>query len=86
MSDFVVRFPVHPGREAQLFGDYLSAFLARLAQEAELWAAEADAPWLMMHSDLMQDVEVKVLTFQQASAAHDFTSGWDLARQGLPAG
>jgi hypothetical protein len=85
VSDVVVRFPVHPGREAQLFGAYLAEFMTRLAKEAELWAADSDPPWLMVHSDPLQDVEVKVLTFQRASAAHDFASGWAQALERLPA-
>ncbi len=85
MSDIIVRFPVRPGREAQLFGDYLAGFVDRLAKEVELWT-EGDAPWLMVHSDPSRDVEVKVLTFQRASAANDFSNGWARALQGLASG
>ena len=85
MSDFVIRFPVRPGREAQLFGDYLAAFMERLAKEVDGWTADADAPWLMVHSDPARDVEMKVVTFQRASAASDFSDGWAQALQRLPA-
>ncbi len=85
MSDFVIRFPVRPGREAQLFGDYLAAFMERLAKEVDGWTAEADAPWLMVHSDRAREIEVKVLTFQGASAASDFSDGWAQAQQRLTA-
>jgi hypothetical protein len=86
VSDVIVEFPVHAGKEAQLFGAYLAQFMERLSKEAELWAADADAPYLMVRSDPLQDVEVKVLTFQQASAAKDFSSGWARARMNLAAG
>ena len=86
MSDVIVRLPVHPGREAQLFGTYLSEFMARLARQAELWAADGDAPCLMVRSDPLQDFELKELTFQQDSDARDFSRGWDQARTGLAPG
>ncbi|HEY5411374.1 MAG TPA: hypothetical protein VIJ94_11685 [Caulobacteraceae bacterium] len=86
MSDVIVQFPVHAGKEAQLFGAYLAQFMERLAKEAELWVADDDPPFLMIRSDPMQDVEVKVLTFQRASAANDFSSGWAQARTKLAAG
>ena len=83
MSDVIVRFPVHPGREAQLFGTYLSEFMARLARQAELWAGDGDAPCLMVRSDPMTDFELKELTFQQDSDARAFSSGWARARMDL---
>ena len=86
LSDVIVRLPVHAGREAQLFGTYLSEFMARLALEAELWAGDGDAPCLMVRSDPLQGFELKELTFQQVSDARDFSRGWDLARTGLLAG
>ncbi len=82
MSEIVVRFPVRPGQEAQLFGDYLARFVDRLAKEVEAWS-EGEAPWLMVHSDPARDVEVKVLTFQRASAAKDFSKGWAQALKAL---
>ena len=83
MSDVIVQFPVRAGKEAQLFGTYLSAFMERLSKNPAL--AAADAPWLMVRSDPLQDVDVKVLTFQETSAASDFTSGWTKALRGLAA-
>ena len=85
VSDVTVRFPVQPGREAQLFGTYLSEFMARLARQAEIWAGSDDAPCLMVHSAPMQDFELKELTFQQDSDARDFSRGWARARLGLVA-
>ena len=85
LSDVIVRLPVHPGREAQLFGTYLSEFMARLARQAEFWAGDGDAPCLMVRSDPLQDFELKELTFQQDSDALDFSRGWDRARTGLAA-
>ena len=84
MSDIVVRFPVRPGREAQLFGAYLARFVDRLAREVEAWS-EGEAPWLMVHSDPAPEIEVKVLTIQRASAAKDFSRGWARALKGLAA-
>jgi hypothetical protein len=83
MSDVVVRLPVREGEEAQLFGDYLSRFLASQGQEAELWAANSDAPYVMIHSDPLADVEMKVITFQERGAAAAFSRGWAEARTGL---
>ena len=80
MSDVVVEFPVRPGEEAQLFGAYLSQFMESRSCEAEQCAADSDAPFLMIRSDPLQDVDVKVLTFQQRSAAQAFCSGWALAK------
>ena len=80
MSDVVIQFPVRVGEEAQLFGTYLSEFMAGLIEEIERMAADSDAPYLMVSSDPLQDVEVKVLTFQQPSAAQAFSSGWAQAR------
>jgi hypothetical protein len=83
MSDVVVKLPVRAGEEAQLFGDYLSRFLAGQRQEAELWAANSDAPYVMIHSDPLADVEMKVITFQERHAAMAFSRGWAEARTEL---
>ena len=80
MSEVVIQFPLKPGEEAQLFGDYLTAFMESSSTEAEQESEDADAPFLMIHSDPMQDVELKVVTFQRDSAAKAFCSGWALAR------
>ena len=83
MGEVVVKLPVRDGEEAQLFGDYLSRFLASQGQEAELWAANSDAPYVMIHSDPLADVEMKVITFQERRAAVAFSRGWAEARTGL---
>ena len=80
MSVVVVEFPVRPGEEAQLFVAYLSQFMQSCSGEAEQCADESDAPFLMIRSDPLQDVDVKVLTFQQRSAAKAFCSGWAQAK------
>ena len=77
MSEVVVQFPLSPGEEAQLFGDYLNEFMVS-ASEAPADAEDDDAPFLMIHSDPLQDVEMKVVTFQRDSAARAFCSGWAL--------
>jgi hypothetical protein len=83
MTDVVVQLPVAVGEEAQLFGAYLSRFMEQRTVEAERLAATADAPYLMVRSDPAIDAELKVLTFQQRSAARDFSMGWAKARRGL---
>ncbi len=80
VSDVVIQFPVRTGEEAQLFGAYLAEFMESLTGQAESWAADSDAPYLMVRSDPLKDVEVKVLTFQHPGAAQAFSSGWALAR------
>ena len=86
VSDVVVRLSVRAGREAQLFGTYLSEFMARLARQSEIWTGAGDAPCLMVRSDPLPDCDLKELTFQQDSDAKDFSSGWDRARTGLAPG
>ena len=83
MSDVVVKLPVRDGEEARLFGDYLSRFLHSRDYDAELWAANSDAPYVMIHSDPRTDVEMKVITFQERGAAVDFSQGWAEARTSL---
>ena len=83
MSDVVVKLPVRDDEEAQLFGDYLSRFLQSRDQEAELWAANSDAPYVMVHSDPLTDVEMKVITFQERRAAAAFSQGWAEAQIAL---
>ena len=86
MSDVVVRLPVRPGEEAQLFGNYLSRFLERCGRDAELSAANSDAPYVMIHSDPLADVEMKVITFQERRSARAFSEGWAKERIGLGRG
>jgi hypothetical protein len=83
MSDVVVELPVRNAEEAQLFGDYLSRFLHSPDHEAESWAANNDAPYVMIHSDPRSDLEMKVVTFQERRAAAAFSEGWAMARIGL---
>lgn len=83
MSDVVVKLPVRDGAEAQLFGDYLSRFLASQGREAEMWAANSDAPYVMIHSDPLADVEMKVVTFQESRSAAAFSRGWAEVCTGL---
>jgi hypothetical protein len=89
MSDVVIRFPVRDGEEAALFGDYLNRFIQNSSSAAAMQAADSDAPYLMVRSDPMADLEMKVLIFQERSAAAAFSSGWAEARgslDGLKAG
>ena len=81
LSEVVVEFPVRAGEEAQRFGAYLTEFMESRTIEAEQCAADSDAPFLMIRSDPLKDVEVKVLTFQLRSAAQAFCSGWAQAKQ-----
>jgi len=83
MCDVVVELPVRDAEEAQLFGDYLSRFLHGRDLEAELWAANSDAPYVMIHSDPRSDLEMKVITFQERRAAAAFSAGWAMARTAL---
>jgi hypothetical protein len=83
MSDVVVELPLRNAEEAQLFGDYLSRFLHGRDQEAEVWAANSDAPYVMIHSDPRSDLEMKVVTFQERRAAAAFSAGWAMIRTGL---
>jgi hypothetical protein len=82
LSDVVIQFPVQHGEEAQLFGAYLSEFMENLRCEVDRWV-DGEAPFVMIRSDPLQDVEVKILTFQHQSAAQAFSSGWAQARTRL---
>ena len=76
---------MHAGEEAELFGGFLSAFIERCRARAELWAANSDAPYLMVRSDPQPDFDLKVLTFQERRAARQFSQGWAEAVAGLTA-
>lgn len=84
MGDVVIRLPVRDGQEAALFGDYLNRFLQACPDQAG-YSADNDAPYLMVHSDPQSQGDLKILTFQQGSAALAFRSGWDAAAEGLSA-
>ncbi len=86
MTDVVIKLPVHDGAEAELFGDYLNRFIENSSSDAEVQAADSDAPYLMVRSDPLPDLEMKVLIFQQPSAALAFSDGWAEARGVLGAG
>jgi hypothetical protein len=82
LSDVVIQFPVQHGEEAQLFGAFLAEFMESLVCEADQWV-DGEAPFLMVRSDPLRDVEVKVLTFQHPGAAQAFSNGWAEARTRL---
>lgn len=83
MTDVVVQLPVADGAEAHAFGVYLNRFMEQRTGEAERMAATADAPYLMIRTDPAIDAEIKVLTFQERTAARDFSNGWAKARRSL---
>lgn len=83
MTDIVLQLPIEMGEESQAFGSYLSRFVESRAAEAERFSATADAPYLMVRSDPAPDRELKVLIFQDRSAAHAFSTGWAETRRGL---
>jgi hypothetical protein len=83
MADVVVQLPIQLGEESQAFGSYLNRFMEARSYEAERWAATADAPYLMVRSDPAPDRELKVLIFQDRSAAQAFSTGWAETRRGL---
>lgn len=85
MGDVVVKLPIHQGEEAELFGSFLTSFIERSEPRADRWAADSDAPYLMVRSDPQPDVDLKVLIFQEARAARDFVRGWAEALTGLTA-
>ena len=74
MADIVIEFPVTPGEEADRFGAYFQRFV----DGAFITAATTDAEpnLVMLRSFPLGDRELKVLTFQDAQAALDFTRGW----------
>ena len=79
MTDVVIKLPVSDGDEAALFGDYLNRFIQDSSSLAVIDAADSDAPYLMVRSDPMPDSEMKVLIFQDSSAAAAFSDGWTKA-------
>ena len=83
MTDVVVELPVANGEESQLFGSYLNRFMEQATVDAERMAATSDAPYLMVRTYPIADAELKVLTFQERSAAREFFSGWTRARRSL---
>jgi hypothetical protein len=80
MTDVVIKLPVREGAEAELFGNYLNRFIERSVDVADRQADDSDAPFLMLRSDPLTDLEMKVITFQQTSAARAFSDGWARVR------
>ncbi len=85
MADVVIKFPVNGGAEADLFGDYLNRFIQDSSSAATIHAADSDAPYLMVRSDPMANLEMKVLIFQESAAAAAFSEGWANALGSLSA-
>jgi hypothetical protein len=79
MTDVVLELPVQPN-EDHLFGAYVSRFMENRSTDIERYAACSDAPYLMIRSDPAVGDEVRILIFQERSAAHAFSSGWAKAR------
>ena len=76
MADVVVRLPIRDAAEDAAFGSYLSGFLSTLADDAQRLADSLEAPLLMVRSEPQLDGDLRVLTFQERSAAQAFASGW----------
>ncbi len=85
MTDVVIKLPVKAGAEARLFGDFLDRFIHDSTSAADHQDADSDGPYLMVRSDPMRDLEMKVLIFQETSAAMAFSDGWAQALGGLKA-
>ena len=83
MPDKRVRDQVRAGRWQRLHRGVYATFTGKLDREAELWAANSDAPYVIIHSDPLTDVEMKVITFQERRAAAAFSRGWAEACVGL---
>ncbi len=79
MADVVLKLPVD-AEESILFGRYLNRFMESRAEEAARFAAESDAPYLMLSSDPAAGAEAKILVFQEQAVARAFHSGWTQAR------
>jgi hypothetical protein len=84
MSDVVLRFSVDTPQVAQMFGRFLTSFIESRTQEVERFAAaNGDAPYVMIKTDVEQAGEVRVLTFQEPGAASAFSRGWaELLKRG----
>jgi len=80
MADVVLKLPIRGGEEAQLFGNFLNRFMESRSFEAERMAETSDAPYLMVRSDPGLAEDVKVVIFQERSAASAFSSGCAKAR------
>lgn len=83
MTDVVIRLPIESDEEANLFSRYLNRFMERRSFESD--DAASDAPYLILHSDPLNDHELKVVTFQRRSVAQAFYAGWQAAKTELGA-
>jgi hypothetical protein len=81
MGDVVLQLPVQTN-EDHLFGAYVSRFMESRSNEVERMAASSDAPYLMIRSDPAVGDDVRILIFQEHSAASAFSTGWAQARAG----
>ena len=82
MTEVVLRLPLRSEREAHLFSNYLDQFMYHRRAMADDLPEAIDAPYLIVHSDLNLDRELKVITFQNLGAARAFSTGWERARGG----
>jgi hypothetical protein len=83
MTDVVIKLPIKTDQEANLFSTYLNRFMQGRSAVADDLPEAVDAPYLIVHSDLSLDRELKVLTFQNLGAARAFSTGWARARGAL---
>ena len=83
MTDVVIKLPIKSDKEANLFSTYLNRFMQGRSAVADDLPEAIDAPYLIVHSDLNLDRELKVLTFQNLGDARAFSSGWARARGAL---
>ena len=81
MADVVLQLPVDTSEDL-LFGAYVSRFMETRAGDVERYAANSDAPYLMIRSDPALGDEVRILIFQEHSAASAFSNGLARARAG----
>jgi hypothetical protein len=86
MSDIVIKLPIESADQADLFSNYLNSFMHLRRDVADDLPEAEDAPYLIVHSDLCGDREVKVLTFQNLGAARAFSAGWHRARDASDGG
>ena len=80
MTDIVVRCELKDEAESEAFGAYLSRFVEAAASEIAAIADRLEAPFLMVRSEPQVHGDLRVVTFQEADTARDFTAGWRRAR------
>lgn len=79
MAEVVLQLPVEINEDL-LFGRFLDRFIEARASDVDRLSTTSDAPYVMIHSDPNLGDSVRVITFQEAAAANDFSSGWARAR------